>query len=90
MVELVVSDKVSGEEIAMDPFNLILLLNMTGPSNCERILFEFPPSTNRFCLIVTWSKITLNAEGFSPLTVGIGIPKRTSVPFFAPIFLLPI
>ena len=51
--EFVVSDMVIGAATAVAVFNLMLLLNITGPSNCERILLEFPPSTNKFCLIVT-------------------------------------
>ena len=49
-------------------------LNVTGPSNWDKIVPEFPPSTMRRSLITTSSKITLNLEGSLPVIVGIGIP----------------
>jgi len=52
--------------------NLTVLLNTTGPSNWDKICLEVPPSTIILSLQITSSNITLNREGFSPVTVGIG------------------
>ena len=44
-------------------------LSVTGPSNCERICPESPPSTTRLFLTITSSKTTLRLDGSSPVTV---------------------
>ena len=47
-------------------------LNVTGPSNCVRIVLDLPPSTTNLSLTITSSKITDSLDGSSPVTVGIG------------------
>ena len=66
---------VSFTKLLNDAFALILscLLNVTGPSNCERTCPEVPPSTKSLSLIVTSSKTTLSFVGSCPVTVGFGI-----------------
>ena len=48
-------------------------LKVTGPSNCERICPESPPSTTRLFLTITSSKTTLRLDGSSPVTVETGM-----------------
>ena len=52
---------------------LISLLNVTGPSNCDRTVPEFPPSTISLSLMTTSSNTTDNLEGSCPVIVGVGI-----------------
>ena len=49
--------------IVVSPLILKSLLNLTGPSNCDRIVPEFPPSTRTLSLMMTSSKTTLSLEG---------------------------
>ena len=65
-------------------------LNVTGPSNCERIRPELPPSTTILSLTVTSSNTTLNLEGSSPVTVGIGVSIVVSSPVADDFFWFPI
>ena len=68
------------------PLCLTSELKVTGPSNCDRILLDFPPSTTSLSLIVTSSNTTLNREGSSPATVGTGLSNVVSSPVSADFF----
>ena len=63
---------------------------MTGPSNCERTVPEFPPSTRSLSLTITSSNTTLNLEGSSPVTVGTGISNVVCSPLDAEYFVFPM
>ena len=63
---------------------------VTGPSNCERICRESPPSTIILSLTVISSKIALNLAGSSPVTVGIGVSNEVSSPVEEDFLVLPI
>ena len=52
------------------PLTLTSLLNVTGPSNCDRIVPEFPPSTRILSLTITSSNTTLSLVGSLPVIVG--------------------
>ena len=64
--------------------------NVTGPSNCERTSPDAPPSTTNLSFIVTSSNTTLNREGSSPVTVGIGTSNDTSSPVAEDFFWFPM
>ena len=66
------------------------LLNVTGPSNCVRIVFDLPPSTTNLSLMITSSKITESLDGSSPVTVAIGASNVLSWPVAELTLLLPI
>ena len=66
------------------------LLNVTGPSNCDRIVFDFPPSTTSLSFMITSSKITDNLDGSSPVTVASGASNVLSCPVAELTLLLPI
>ena len=70
--------------------NLTSLLNVTGPSNWERIVPELPPSTTSRSLTVTSSNTALNLDGSSPVTVGIGLSNVISSPVDEDVLRLPI
>ena len=72
------------------PITFTLLLNVTGPSNWERICLDFPPSILSLSLTVISSKIELNLEGSSPVSVGTGASKVFSYPVAEVTLLLPI
>ena len=69
--------------------NLTLPLNVTGPSNWDRICRELPPSTSILSLTITSSNTTLNLFGSCPVTVGIGISNVVSCPVAELTRLLP-
>ena len=56
------------------------MLNVTGPSNCERTVSDLPPSTMILSLTTISSNTTLSLDGSSPVTVGTGISNVVSVP----------
>ena len=66
------------------------LLKVTGPSNWERTVLEFPPSTSNLSLIITSSNTTLNLDGSSPVTVGLGISNVVCSPLVAEYLVFPI
>ena len=57
--------------------SLTSLLNVTGPSNCDKICLDVPPSTNNLSLTITSSATILNLFGSSPVMVGIGTVSYT-------------
>ena len=73
----------------VSPLYLTLLLNVTGPSNSDKTVPEFPPSTKSLSLTITSSNTTLNLDGSCPVIVGIGILNVTSLPVVELDFLLP-
>ena len=89
-VDCVVSKILNLPERERVSLTLTSLLNVTGPSNCDNISPESPPSTIILSLIVTSSKTALNLAGSSPVTVGIGVSNEVSSPVAEDFLVLPI
>ena len=70
--------------------NLTFSLNVTGPSNCDNICFDVPPSTRILSLTITSSATKLNLFGSSPVIVGIGISNVDCCPLDEEILVFPM
>ena len=65
-------------------------LKVTGPSNCDKIWLETPPSTRILSLTITSSNTTDSLVGSSPVTVGMGISNVCCLPEEAEYLVLPM
>ena len=90
LVACVVSVNLVLPDISSLSLILTSLLNVTGPSNSDNAVLDFPPSTTILSLIVASSNTTLNLPGSSPVTEGIGVSKDVSSPVNADFFWLPM
>ena len=90
LVDCVVFNTLSLPDKERVSLTLTSLLNVTGPSNWDRISPESPPSTIILSLIVASSKMALSLAGSSPVTVGIGVSNDVSSPVADDFLVLPI